>query len=64
MRATMVFATCIAILLLWLNIGMEILEMANYSIVSVLLTIILSLLISFVVAGIATILTRQGGRLR
>lgn len=58
MKATIVFATCIAILLLWLNIGMEILELTNYSIVSVLLVMILSLLISFVVAGIATILTR------
>lgn len=58
MRATIVFATCIAILLLWLNIGTELLEMTNYSIVSVLLIMILSLIISFVVAGIATILTR------
>lgn len=58
MKATIVFATCIAILLLWLNIGTELLEMTNYSIVSVLLVMILSLLISFVVAGIATILTR------
>lgn len=58
MKATIIFATCIAILLLWLNIGIELLEMTNYSIVSVLLVMILSLLISFVVAGIATILTR------
>lgn len=58
MKATIVFATCIAILLLWLNIGTELLEMTNYSIVSVLLVMILSLFISFVVAGIATILTR------
>lgn len=58
MKATIVFATCIAILLLWLNIGIELLEMTNYSIVSVLLVMVLSLLISFVVAGIATILTR------
>lgn len=58
MKATIIFATCIAILLLWLNIGTELLEMTNYSIVSVFLVMILSLLISFVVAGIATILTR------
>lgn len=58
MKATIIFATCIAILLLWLNIGIKLLEMTNYSIVSVLLVMILSLLISFVVAGIATILTR------
>lgn len=58
MKATIIFATCIAILLLWLNIGIELLEMTNYSIVSVLLVMVLSLLISFVVAGIATILTR------
>lgn len=58
MKATIIFATCIVILLLWLNIGIELLEMTNYSIVSVLLVMILSLLISFVVAGIATILTR------
>lgn len=58
MKATIIFATCIAILLLWLNIGIDLLEMTNYSIVSVLLVMILSLLISFVVAGIATILTR------
>lgn len=58
MKAIIIFATCIAILLLWLNIGIKLLEMTNYSIVSVLLVMILSLLISFVVAGIATILTR------
>jgi hypothetical protein len=58
MKDIIVFATCIAILLLWLNIGLKILELTDYNILPMLMVMVISLLVSFVVAGIATILTR------